>query len=164
MRAGELSALRWEDIDFKDKFIRIHSSEKLDRMTGEYTVEGTKTNKERTIPLTEEMEKVLNMTYEFEKENGWISEFVFSNEQGRVHANRISNTSLKNTSTGEFSCQKGVHAFRRTLNSNMRCNGVPVAVAAAILGHSEEVNERNYTYDMSNMETKKICIEQAGSF
>ncbi len=164
MRAGELSGLRWEDVDFQNNTIFIHSSEKLNRMTGEYTVEGTKNGKERTIPLTEEMRKVLSMTYEFEKENDWVTEFVFSNAKGRVHADRISNASTKNTSTHEFTCQKGVHAFRRTLNSNMRCNGVSATVAAAILGHSEKVNENNYTYDMSNMEAKKSCIEQAGAF
>lgn len=163
MRAGELSGLRWCDIDFKGKLIHIHASEKLNMMTGEYTIECTKNGKERYIPLTGDMERVLKMTYELEEKNHWVTEFVFSGPHGRIHAKYISNSATKNTSTREFSCSKGVHALRRTLNSNMRCNGVSATVAAALLGHSEKVNEYNYTYDMSDMATKKSCIEQAGA-
>lgn len=49
---------------------------------------------------------------------------------------------------------RGVHAFRRTVNSKMRCEGVSATVAAALLGHSPDVNEQYYTYDISNIEEK----------
>ena len=57
--------------------------------------------------------------------------------------------------------EKSIHAIRRTLNSNLRCMGVSVTVAAAILGHTEEVNEKNYTYDVSSMQKKAEYIEIA---
>ncbi len=49
---------------------------------------------------------------------------------------------------------RGVHAFRRTVNSKMRCEGVSATVAAALLGHSPDVNEQYYTYVISNIEEK----------
>ena len=44
----------------------------------------------------------------------------------------------------------------------MRCSGVPATVAAGLLGHSEKVNEENYTYDVTDMKTKFDIISQAG--
>lgn len=53
---------------------------------------------------------------------------------------------------------KGIHALRRTLNSKMRCSGVSVVIASSLLGHTEEVNKSNYTYDISEMKYKKEII------
>lgn len=32
----------------------------------------------------------------------------------------------------------------------MRCDGVSPVIASSILGHTEKVNNANYTYDISN--------------
>ena len=58
--------------------------------------------------------------------------------------------------------KKSIHAIRRTLNSNMKCAGVSGTVAASLLGHTEKVNEENYTYDVSSMEEKSKFMECAG--
>ena len=36
----------------------------------------------------------------------------------------------------------------------MRCNGVSSVVAASLLGHSQEVNEEYYTFDVASLEDK----------
>ena len=54
----------------------------------------------------------------------------------------------------EFDRPKSIHAIRRTVNSNLRCNGVSATVAASLLGHTAKVNEENYTYDVSDMDYK----------
>ncbi len=41
--------------------------------------------------------------------------------------------------------------------------GVSVTVAASLLGHTEEVNTNNYTYDVTSLETKKNFVKQAAS-
>lgn len=161
MRVGELSSLKWSDIDFTEEVIMIQSSEKFNRLTKEYYISDTKNEKIRTIPLTDNMKSVLYKTKKEELCNGWLSEFVFSDENGRVHAPRISDWVRNNTLTNDFSCTKSIHAIRRTLNSNMRCNGVSSTAAAAILGHTEKVNEENYTYGIISMEEKKKMIEYA---
>jgi integrase len=66
------------------------------------------------------------------------------------------------TLTKEFENAKSIHAMRRTLNSNLKCNGVSTTVAAALLGHTERVNEENYTYDVSSISEKRQMIEMAG--
>ena len=87
---------------------------------------------------------------------------VFSDVDGRVHARKISECIRNMTMTKEFEHTKSIHAIRRTLNSNLRSNGVPVTVAAALLGHTERVNEENYTYDVSSIHEKMKIIEAAG--
>ena len=37
-----------------------------------------------------------------------------------------------------------------------------LTVAASLLGHTEKVNEENYTYDVSSMEEKSKFMECAG--
>lgn len=55
---------------------------------------------------------------------------------------------------------KSIHAIRRTVNSNMRCNGVPDTVAASILGNTPEVNTKFYTYDVMEFEKKKKFLKK----
>ncbi|EET59413.1 site-specific recombinase, phage integrase family [Marvinbryantia formatexigens DSM 14469] len=165
MRVGELSGLRWDSVDYANDTIMIDHSEKYNPLTGEYFVEGTKTGKNRIIPMTDPMKDVLERVRTLEEENGWLGEFVFSNQNGRVHTKSICNCAYRNTNDkSEFKKNRSVQDIRRTLNSNLRCNGVSRTVAASILGHSEDVNERNYTYDVSTLDEKKKYIENAGIF
>ncbi len=160
MRVGELAALRWEDIDFSQEEITIRHSEKHNRLTNEYTISTTKNSKIRKIPLTNEMKTVLFRVKEAEIKNGFISEWVFSDENGRVHSRVISNCARNRTASKEFTNPKSIHAIRRTVNSDMRCSGVSPVVAASLLGHTVKVNNENYTYDVSDMNYKHSVISQ----
>ena len=42
----------------------------------------------------------------------------------------------------------------------MKCNGVSTTVAASLLGHSEEVNEKYYTFDTSSLKEKNNIVSQ----
>ena len=86
------------------------------------------------------MARVLRKVKEFEFKNGWLGEYVFQDDRGRVYASRISDCAVNNTTTAEFHNKKSIHAIRRTLNSN----------------------EENYTYDVSSMEEKSKFMECAG--
>lgn len=158
MRVGELSGLKWVDIDSKRKTITVRRSEKYNPKTKEYYISTTKNDKVRVIPMTPQMEQVLEYVRKVEMEYGFLGEFVFSDENGRVHSRTISHCVRNRTMTEEFYNSKSIHAIRRTLNSNLRCSGMSVTVASSILGHTEKVNEENYTYDVSNMEYKKAII------
>lgn len=161
MRVGEIAALKWEDIDFDKGVVVVSRSEKYNQKTKEYTIESTKTGKSREIPLTSGMKVILFKVRDFEIQRGTYGEFVFMDESGRVRAKKISNCINNNTKTKEFSSIKSIHSVRRTINSNMRCNGVSATVAAAILGHSEKVNEMNYTYNMFSMDEKRKILDDA---
>lgn len=157
MRVGEISALTWDSI--YDNFILIEKSEKYNRKTKEYYVADTKNKKVRKFPLTDEIKSLLDKVKRVEMENGYLTKWVFSNEDGRVHAPVISSC-VKNKCRQLGIEEKGIHAFRRTLNSKMRCNNVPVVIASEIMGHTEAVNDEYYTYDITDMDTKRDIISQ----
>ena len=157
MRVGELSALRWEDIE-NGKII-IRNSEKYDRKAKEYFISSTKNDKVRSFPITEEIEKLLESVKNAEIEYGYYCEWIFANENGRVHAPVISSC-IKNKCRIAGITEKGIHALRKTVNSKMRHNGVSKSVASSLLGHTEEVNEKYYTFDVSSMEEKKCIVSK----
>lgn len=160
MRVGELSALSWDCIT--DSYIIINKSEKYNRITKEYFIDETKNKKERIFPITDEIRNLLNMIKSIELSNGYISKWVFSNDNGRVHANIISSC-LKNKCIQLGIDTRGIHALRRTVNSKMRCDGVSSTVAASLLGHTSEVNEQYYTFDISTLKEKATIISKINS-
>ncbi len=162
MTKAELVALKWEDIDYKANTLTVCRSEKFNRKTKEFFISTTKNDKIRVIPLTKEMKDVFLQVKKTELQYGYLGEYVFQNESGRIHAPRVSGLVKSKTKSKDFPVTKSIHAIRRTLNSNLICMGVPRTVAAAILGHSEEVNEKNYTYDVSTYEQKHEYIKEAG--
>lgn len=157
MRSGELAGLTWESIDFNRKCIVVCQSEKYNRKSREYYIDTTKNGKERTIPMTEEMEILLKKIKKVETLYGYLSQYVFSNENGRVHARTISDCA-RNKSIQIGIEVKSIHAMRRTFNSKLRSEGVSAVVASSILGHTEKVNDNNYTYDASDMDYKSEVV------
>lgn len=157
MRSGELSGLMWENIDFKKKYIVVCQSEKYNRKSREYYIDTTKNGKERIIPMTEEMGVLLKKIKKVETMYGYLSQYVFSNENGRVHARTISDCA-RNKGIQIGIEGKSIHAMRRTFNSKLRSEGVSAVVASSILGHTEKVNDNNYTYDASDMDYKREVV------
>lgn len=158
MRVGELAALKWDSIT-KD-YIVIDKSEKYDRISKDYYIDTTKNGKERNFPITYDIRKLFDRLKKVEMERGYFCEWVFANENGRVHANIISSC-VKNRCRMIGIPERGIHAFRRTLNSKLRCNGVPVTVAASLLGHTEDVNEKYYTFDVTSLKERANFVEIA---
>lgn len=156
MRVGEIAALKWEDIH--DKYFIINKSEKYDKINKIYFVDDTKNHKERIIPITKNILKLFTLLKYVEKTNGYLCEWVFANENGRVHSSIISSC-LKTKCRQIGIKERGIHSFRKTLNSKMRCNGVSTTVAAALLGHTEEVNEKYYTFDVTDLDYKTKIME-----
>ena len=78
---------------------------------------------------------------------------MFANENGRIHAPVISSCT-KNKCRQIGITEKGIHAYRKTVNSKLRCNGVSAVVASSLLGHSKQVNEQYYTFDITSIEDK----------
>ncbi len=160
MRVGELAALMWNDIVFDEELIIIRHSEKFDRTTKQSVISTTKTGKERIFPLIEEIKNLLYRVRDFEIENGFYGEFVFQDKDGRLTKSKISDAARNYTMSDEFSSIKSIHAIRRTVNSRMKCDGVSTTIASSLLGHTERVNEQNYTYDVSELKEKQKIIRK----
>lgn len=156
MRVGEIAALRWDCIT-KDSII-VDKSEKYDRIEKRYFIDSTKNGRTRIFPLTKDLRDLFAIIKKIEMRYGYLSEWVFSNENGRIHASVISSCS-KNKCRQLNINEKGIHAYRKTLNSKMRCDGVSSVVAASLLGHSPEVNEKYYTFDICSLKEKAEIVE-----
>lgn len=156
MRAGELAALKWDSI--RSDYIIIDKSEKYDREKKEYYIDTTKNGKSRVFPLTKEINNLLLEIKKIEMKYGYLCEWVFSDENGRIHGRVISDC-IRNKCIQIGISPISIHALRRTVNSKLRCNGVSATVAASLLGHTPEVNEQNYTYDITSLERKRQIIE-----
>lgn len=159
MRVGEIAALKWSDINNDAQVILINKSEKFDRSSKKFYISSTKNGEEREFPISDEIQQILNAVKKVELKNGYVGEFVFQDNTGRIHARSISHCMRYKCKQAEIDI-KGIHALRRTLNSKMRCNGVSGVVAASLLGHTEEVNDKNYTYDISEMKYKKEIVSK----
>ena len=163
MRVGELAGLMWDDIFVDDGIILIRHSERYDRIAKKYYVATTKTGKTRTFPITNDILQLLQEIQQYESERGWLTEYVFSGKNGKIHTNAISSSIRNRTMSEQFSGPKSIHAVRRTFNSNLRCMGVSPTIAAALLGHTERVNEQNYTYDISSLNIKREYVSRASN-
>lgn len=157
MRVGELAALMWESIT--DEYIIIDKSEKSNRTKTEFYVDKTKNGKIRFFPMTDEIKKLLEKIKAVEQEYGYLCEWVFANENGRIHAPIIS--ACAKTKCRQLGIdEKGIHAYRKTLNSNLRCRGVSATVAASMLGHTKEVNEQYYTFDVTDIKERARIVSE----
>lgn len=161
MRVGELCGLKWEDIKYEKGYILICRSEKYNRNTKEYFISDTKNHKVRTFPLTEEIIDIFDKVRKYQIEHDCLCDFVFSDSKGKIHTHKVSDSARNKTMSSEFTCSKGIHSIRRTFNSNLKRNGVSTSVAASILGHTERVNDNNYTYDTSTMLEKYEIVKKA---
>lgn len=163
MRVAELSALRWDNI-YEDR-IHIDCSEKTSRKTGEQWIGYTKNEEVRDYPITSEIQWILDRCLETSKRFGFDLEWVFGTFEGRAGASIISsclkNKCIQAQRKGYDIPIVGIHALRRTLNSKLHKSGVCRATAAALLGHSEEVNEKYYTFDITDNEEKRRLVESA---
>jgi len=162
MRLGELAALKWSDILFDPNRLIIRHAEKVNRQTNERTVSQTKNKKEREFPLSDELISFFGNLKKIQEEYGYQSEYVFANENGRIQTYVIANC-LRRRCVNLGIPVRGIHAFRRTLNSKLRCAGMSPVVAASLLGHTPEVNDKHYTYDVSDYSYKQGMLSSVFS-
>lgn len=161
MRVGELAVLRWDHIDFAENYIVVDMAEVYNVKTREYEISKTKNSSTRIVPLTEKAKIILTELKKVQMKYGYLCEWVFANEDGRIHKIAIGQSAQRKSS---IVCgkPKSIHAHRRTMNSKLKSSGVPTTVAASILGHTEEVNETHYTYDVTDVSYKKGLMEAVG--
>ena len=151
MRAGELAALRKEDI--VDGFIYVHRQQiripKSDYNEKIYFTEVPYTKNERAnpkggrpVPITERCREALVIAFALEGE----SEYLFHNADGNPiqkdsYEQYLRKVCLKlgiNTSNN--------HAFRVAFNARLIEAGVDGIDRCLVLGHSMQTNERHYSF------------------
>ena len=160
MRAGELAGLKWENVFIDERVIVISKSEKYNGTNKEYYLSSTKTYKSRKFPISNEIMSLLISIINVQDKYGCYNGFVFSTSVGNVHCRTISDCMRNKCIQIGMKHTKGMNAVRRTVNSRIRCAGISATVAASLLGHTEEVNNLNYTYDITGMDYKMEIVEK----
>ena len=92
---------------------------------------------------------------------GITGDFVFSTAKGASNKRQISDYMYNKKVQYKIDQPVSIHAQRRTLNSKMENAGVSNSVRASLLGHSENTNNRFYTYDRTTMDFKKDALAKA---
>lgn len=156
MRTGEICALRWSHIT--DDGIYICESEKFNQQEKVYYISDTKTEKDRTLPITEGLRSFLDDMKKLQDKHGMTEDFVISTSNGKLHTRNLSDYMIKASKKLGFKVSKNIHAIRRTFNSFMRQGGTSALLAGSIIGNTAEVNDNHYTYDICDINTKKQLV------
>jgi len=156
MRSGEICGLRWDNIE--NNSIYVCESEKYNQITKEYYMADTKTEKDRTIPITDGLRDFLDDMKKLQGQYGCTEDFVISTNSGKLHTRNLSDYMIKASKKLGFPISKNIHTIRRTFNSYMRGSGTSAVIAGSIIGNTAEVNDNHYTYDILDTETKQKLV------
>ncbi len=128
MRFGEISGLKWEDIDLSNKMI---------------TLEKTKNGERRILPLTESVEKVLISCRRADIDSGLIFKPTSpTNRSGVVDIRNAFVKVLNEANIKDFR----FHDLRHAAASYLAMNGATQGELMAILGHKTPNMTRRYAH------------------
>lgn len=131
LRRGELLALKWSDIDFQKKVLKISRS--LTRTEKGWILSKTKTEESlRTIPLSEKSIEILLV----QKELTGDKSIVFSNLKGRVFDPNALYKSLDRLLENSNLTKVRVHDLRHSFASVLHEANVDHKTIQSLLGHS----------------------------
>lgn len=152
MRVGELAAMRWTDIDFEKRVIRINKTVSTIKNRGRFdestknvhVITTAKTKKSnRCIPMNETAYFILKELKKRQAETCAGSDYVISTKEGKPMLVRVLEQTFSRICEENHIEYKGLHALRHTFGSVMIRKGVDIKVISEILGHSTV----QFTYD-----------------
>lgn len=132
LRQGEILNLKWTDVDFEKKLVRVSNSD-------EFT---TKTGKERIVPMHEEIERMLlrikpnaKSKWIFTKRDGWRYQGCYLSRQMKITVKNLGlNPKLR------------FHSLRHSFASSLSQSGVPIFSISKLLGHSQVSTTMRYAH------------------
>lgn len=173
LRIGELTALKWTDIE-KD-YLYIHRSEiediKLDLETGDVinnsfkVVEYTKSDAgDRYVFLNSEAKKILKIVkkvnFEYDR---YDDGFIFLNmRNGKRTTTDAVSTYLQNLCIRAGITNKSSHKIRKTYISSLFDHNINIDTIRRMAGHeSEKTTLQNYCFDQTDLDDLNILLENA---
>lgn len=141
LRVGELTALRWSDVDFKNNSIHVQRNASY-RKGGVFVFDNPKTESGiRDIPLTEEALRILRDQKEKNSKNKVVkmeySDFIFLNKKGKLTTAVAYNDSLKRVCRRADMKHISMHILRHTFATRCIEAEMRPKTLQAILGHSK---------------------------
>jgi integrase len=145
LRFGELVALKWEDVDFKNNEITVS------RSLVEGILGSTKSNRIRRIPMTD---SVLESLKGLKKENG----FIFTNRNENPVVRRTCVRVLRRACREAGIRNIGWHVLRHTFASHLAQAGANLVAVQNLLGHSEIRTTMRYAHIDRNVLVEAINV------
>lgn len=142
LRRGEALALRWADVDFDGRLLRVRGT--LARVDGDLVVTEVKTAKSNRVihmtPTTEATLKSVKVSQSTERLRAgsvWTQTgYVFTTETGQPCDPRNALRALKAAANKAELPGVGLHTLRHSAASVMLSSGVPLKVVSEVLGHA----------------------------
>lgn len=163
MRAGELLALRWEDVDFEKGSIYVHENLQLvSNRNGTpkqvYETQSLKNYQNRHIHMNQRARYFLECQREYSQYTN-PCDYVCCTQNGTHAAVSYLSGNIKRIeeTAGTTVTAHGTHVIRHTCASLYFRNGVRVELIAALLGHSVDVCRSTYIHFVE--EQKKAAVE-----
>jgi len=128
-RRGNVTAMRWEQIDFALKLWRIPE---------------TKNGQPHTVPLLDESIELLERRLAAQKESGVISQWVFPSETKCGHLTKLTRSWERIRQRSGLHDLR-IHDLRRSLGSWETITGASLAVVGETLGHRDLKSTQVYS-------------------
>lgn len=161
MREGEICALKWDDVDFQNNYIRVNKT--LSKIDGEMIIKQPKTQRSnRTIAIMEktaqELKKLRKLQLEMRLKTGINYEYVCCwLEDGRPYLpNYITKNFIKFINDNNFSKIR-FHDLRHTHATLLLKAGVNPKIVSERLGHSSvSITLDIYSHVLPNMQKEAV--------
>lgn len=171
VRIGEIVALKWSDIDFESRTLRVA---RFERVQQDYTDDfkalttchhlvvdfDTKGDYgERLVDLTDDAIYILQLLKDFYKAEGLVSEWLFVNKNGRIHNRAMDLRIRRYCRLAEMDMEKSLHKVRSTFISMLRDAGMSFEKIAEEVGHKSVLTTMlNYSYDTVDDATNRKIL------
>lgn len=163
MRAGEMLALKWRDVDFEKGSIYIHENLQLVSNRGGtpkqiYETQSLKNYQNRHIHMNQRAKYFLRCQKEYSQYTE-PDDYVCCTQNGTHAAVSYLSSNIKKIekAAGTKVTAYGTHIIRHTCASLYFRQGVRIELIAALLGHSVDVCRNTYIHFVD--EQKKAAVE-----
>jgi integrase len=141
LRVSEALGLTWGDVELVEGVLHVRGQlAQLKAGEAAIIVPPKSRTGVRTVPLLPRLQEALEAVYAGEDDAEFVLRTRRGTPIGRHNARRSIREAGKKAKLGHVT----PHVLRRTTGTALLEAGVPVATAAAILGHSVQVNHRAY--------------------
>ena len=164
LRGGELCSLKWQDINYKSKQMRIDSNtavvydyDEEDSKTRKIVEQSsTKNNKVRIVPLNQRALDILETQQKLV--GGAESDYIVNGSNTVIDVGKLTKCYEGITKAAKIKNALGVHTLRHTFASRAIRKGIDIKVVSEILGHASITFTYN-TYVHIIDEQKKTAVD-----